>query len=436
MSKKRVIVVGGGAAGLIAAGQAALHGAEVLLLEKKLRSGRKLRITGKGRCNLTNSAELADFLTHFPSGNKFLRNAFARFFSHDLLAFFGSLGIATETERGGRVFPIDNDAVMVSEILDKWVRKCGVQIRTEARVESILTENKSVTGVQVAPKGRASLQVPFPAKSRTPKEKARLYRAETIILTTGGMSYPATGSTGDGYKLAAELGHTVVPPRPSLVPLETQGDTAGKLEGLSLKNVNAALYSEGKKVDERFGEMLFNSSGLTGPIILSLSRTAVDLLKDGKEVIISIDLKPALDFTKLEARLLRDFGQYGTRQLDNILKGLLPKRLIDVCLKQGRLEGSKPGSQISSEERKRLLHWLKDFRFKVTGDRGYSEAIITAGGIRTKEIDPKTMESRLIKGLYFAGEVIDIDADTGGYNLQAAFSTGWLAGLSAASPRI
>ncbi len=432
MSKKRVIVIGGGASGLMAAGIAAQNGAETIIFEKKLRPGRKLRITGKGRCNLTNIIEIQEFLQHFASGKRFLRQAFARFFASDLIEFFDGIGIETDSERGGRVFPIDNDAKKVVDVLDRWVRNCGVTIRTRASVESLLTKDGCIIGVQVPREAKAVVKPPYSNRSRKSRDDSKLYRADAVIVATGGLSYPATGSTGDGYRLARDVGHTIIPTRPSLVPIETAGDIASQLQGLSLRNVEVRLFIENKKRDERFGEMLFTHFGLSGPIILSLSRQIVEAIQLKKKIEISIDLKPALDEQKLNNRLLRDFEKNCKQKFKTLLKGLLPRKLIPICYQLTNIDPDKMGNQISTDERKRLGRWLKDFRLGVNGYRSYEEAIITAGGVSTKEINPRTMESRIIKGLYFAGEVIDIDADTGGYNLQAAFSTGWLAGKSAA----
>ncbi len=429
---KKLIVIGGGASGLMAAGIAAQNGAETIIFEKKLRPGRKLRITGKGRCNLTNINELKEFLEHFDSGKRFLRQAFARFFADDLIRFFNQLGIKTDSERGGRVFPVDNDAGKVVDALESWVHRCGVTVRTNASVESLLTKNGCIIGVQVPRESPAAIKAPYANRSRKSRENSKLYQADAVIIATGGLSYPATGSTGDGYRLAKDVGHTIVPTRPSLVPVKTSGDTAQQLQGLSLRNVEVSLYVDNKKADKRFGEMLFTHFGLSGPIILSLSRLVVEEIQLKKKVEISIDLKPALDEQKLDMRLLRDFETNGKQRFKTILKELIPRKLIPVCYALTKIDPEKIGNQITSDERKRLGRWLKDFRFEVNGFRSYEDAIITAGGVSTKEINPRTMESRIIKGLYFAGEVIDIDADTGGYNLQAAFSTGWLAGQSAA----
>jgi predicted Rossmann fold flavoprotein len=420
----QVIVIGAGPAGLMAAGQAAAQGASVLLLEKMDRPARKLRITGKGRCNLTNVAPVSDFVAHFGPNGRFLRQAFARFFTPDLLAFLEELGVPTVTERGGRVFPASEEAQDVVDALVRWVRAQGVTLRTRSPVARLLVESGRVVGVQVSRNQVSSRKPGFSAE--------QVYRADAVIVATGGASYPATGSTGDGYRLAESVGHTVVPIRPALVPLETVGDVAPRLQGLSLRNVAVRVWVDGEKHAEMFGEMLFTHFGLSGPIVLSLSRQVVDALRLGQRVTLSIDLKPALDERKLDARLLRDLDAHGKRQFRTLLKRLLPSKLIPVCLDLTGISPYKVAHQITAEERQRLRTWLKDFRLEVTGHRPFAEAIITAGGVDTREIDPRTMASRQVAGLYFAGEVLDVDADTGGYNLQAAFSTGWLAGRSAA----
>jgi predicted Rossmann fold flavoprotein len=419
-TRYQVIVVGGGASGLIAAGQSAGLGAETLLLEKMSRAGRKLRITGKGRCNLTNVAPLPEFIAHFGPGGRFLRQAFSQFFTSELVTFFEELGVRTVTERGGRVFPASEQAQDVVDTLVRWVIEQGVVLRSRSPVERVLVEEGRAVGVQLsyAPGGRRSTK--------------RVHCADAVIVATGGASYPATGSTGDGYRLAESVGHTLVPIRPALVPLETAGDIAPRLQGLSLRNVSVRVWVDGERQAEAFGEMLFTHCGVSGPIILSMSRRVVDALRLGQQVVLSIDLKPALDEHKLDARLLRDLDLYGKRQFRTLLKGLLPRLLVPICIELTRISPYKVGHQITALERRRLRTWLKDFRLEVTGYRSFSEAIVTAGGVCTREVDPRTMASRLVGGLYFAGEVLDVDADTGGYNLQSAFSTGWLAGRSAA----
>jgi hypothetical protein len=411
MTGHRMIVIGAGPAGLMAAGQAAGLGAEVVLLEKMDRPGRKLALTGQGRCNLTNVAPPDEFLAHF--NGRFLRQAFHRFSSMDLIAFFQSLGVQTVTERGGRVFPAGEDAQEVVDALAGWAKRQGVALRTGAPVGQLLVKEARITGVQTAD------GVQFPAHA--------------VIVATGGASYPGTGSTGDGYRLARSVGHTLVPIRPALVPLTTAGNVAPRLQGLSLRNVNVSVWVEGKRQAVAFGEMLFTHFGVSGPIILTLSKGVVDALRRRQKVVLSIDLKPALDEAKLDARLLRDLDTHGKRQFQTYLKELLPTTLIPVCIDLTGIPADKPAHQITAQERGRLRQWLKDFRLDVSGHVPLAAAIVTAGGVDTGEVDPRTMASRLIEGLYFAGEVLDVDADTGGYNLQAAFSTGWVAGRAAAA---
>jgi predicted Rossmann fold flavoprotein len=427
MTRHRLIVVGGGPAGLMAAGQASSQGASTLLLERMDRPGRKLRITGKGRCNLTNQAPLHEFMAHFGPNGRFLRQAFTRFFTPDLLAFVEELGVHTVVERGGRVFPASGEATDVVDGLVRWAGEQGVTLRRRSQVERLIVEGGRVIGVEVSRTSgrRRTSSVEHPSATQA-------YRADSVIVATGGASYPATGSTGDGYRLARSVGHTIVPIRPALVPLETAGDLAPRLQGLSLRHVTVRMYANGQQRAERFGEMLFTHFGVSGPIILSLSKQAVDALRLQEGVSLSIDLKPALDEQKLDARLLRDLDENGKQQYDTLLKGLLPRKLIPICIELTGIASTKRGHQITAQERERLRRWLKDFRLEVVGYRPFSEAIITAGGVDTREVAPRTMASRLVEGLYFAGEVLDIDADTGGYNLQAAFSTGWLAGRCAA----
>lgn len=407
MEKIDVIVVGAGPAGLIAAGSAAEDGKRVLVLEKMRQEGRKLLITGKGRCNITNDAELGEFIKRVYPNGRFLRTAFGHFFSKDILKLLHDYGVDTTLERGGRHFPTSNRSADVLTALLNWVKEQKVEIRCGQKVEKLLIEDQSIAGVLAS---------------------GREYRAPKVILATGGKSYPATGSNGEGYELARMARHSLVAVRPSLVPLETSGGLAQRLQGLNLKNVRATVWVNDKKVGEDFGEMLFTHFGLSGPIILTLSRTVVDALLQKSKVEISIDLKPALDEQKLDARLLRDLDEFGRKRISNLFRSWLPTSMIPVFIDLLDIDPEKEGHQLSSKERKKIRNLMKDFRFKVTGHRSFKEAIITAGGIPTSEISSKTMESKLTSGLYFAGEMIDLDAETGGYNLQIAYSTGWLAG--------
>jgi predicted Rossmann fold flavoprotein len=410
---------------MMAAGQAASAGVKTLVLEKMDRPGRKLQITGKGRCNLTNVEQLDPFIQHFNREGCFLYSAFSRFFSQDLIDFFEQLGVKTTIERGGRVFPVSNNAQEIVKALVAWMERQGAIVHSKHRVTRLLIVDGEIKGVEAEVTGNRNQRQNHHRESKT-------YHSDAVLIATGGASYPGTGSTGDGYQLASSAGHTIIPIRPALVPVDTDGDLAQRMQGLTLKNVAVDVIVEGDIVADAFGEMLFTHFGLSGPIILTLSRVIVDALTDGKHVQVSIDLKPALDEDKLEARLLRDLDQFGTKHFKNLLKGLLPKKMIPVCIDKVHIPAGKLANQITAEERSRLRHWLKDFRFEIIGHRSIAQAIITAGGVATDEVDPRTMQSRLVRGLYFAGEVLDLDADTGGYNLQAAFSTGWLAGLSAA----
>lgn len=410
-----VIVVGGGPAGIIAAGHAAELGAGVLIAEKMRQAGRKLLITGKGRCNITNNAQKGDYFKNiFPNG-RFLKHAFDKFFNNDIIQLLNDQGVETVVERGERVFPVSDSAADVLHGLLKWMNRNKVDVIYEANVKEILTEEGRVSGVMI--------------QQNSQNIKVLAY---SVILCTGGRSYPGTGSTGDGYQLAQHLGHKIEEARPSLVPMVTKGTLAADLQGLSLKNVNAVVWVNGKKHKEEFGEMLFAHFGLTGPIILTLSRFVVDEIRKKNKVEISIDLKPALDEPKLDARLIRDLNENGKKQIENVFKLWLPSKLIPVFLQQLGIDGNKLCHQMNAKERRSTMLLMKNFRFEVIDYRGFKEAIITAGGISLDEINSKTMESKLVKNLYFAGEVIDLDANTGGFNLQIAYSTAWLAGESAA----
>jgi hypothetical protein len=417
MSINRTIVIGGGAAGLMAAGMAAQStgkSSEVILLEKMSQTGRKIGISGKGRCNLTNNAALDDFLSRFGKNGRFLRQCFQQFFNQELIDFFESKNLPLVIERGGRVFPQSNRALDVVKVLNNWLQTKRVEVKKNASASAILVNQGRVSGVVV---------------------NGTKLSCENVILATGGKSYPRTGSTGDGYKLAESLGHTIVPLRPALVPLVSRDKKVHRMAGLELRNVAVRLYLDGKRKGQEFGELAFTGFGLTGPVILTLSSVIVDALENGQQATLSLDLKPALDDKKLDNRLIRDFSSRCGEPIESILRGLLPGQMVPICLESCDLPVDIDTANFPAKMRKRLVQWLKDFRIDISGYRSYDEAIITAGGVSLKEIDPKTMESKLVKGLYVTGELLDIQADTGGYNLQAAFSTGWVAGSSASSTR-
>ncbi|MGI6357531.1 MAG: NAD(P)/FAD-dependent oxidoreductase [Bacillota bacterium] len=409
----RVIVIGGGPAGMLAAGRAAALGSQVWLLEKNERLGKKLVITGKGRCNVTNDADPDTLIKNIPGNGRFLYSAFAAFGSDDLQTLLQDHGVELKVERGNRVFPKSDRSFDVVDGLRRFLERNRVRVELGVQVDEIIAEAGAVVGVQA---------------------QGKLYPAEAAIICTGGASYPATGSTGDGYRLAERLGHTIVPPKPALVPLEVQESWAKELMGLTLKNVRLTLFQGGKQLGSEFGEMLFTHFGISGPTVLSLSRLVTHQRKKGDAPITAqIDLKPALRPEQLDQRLQRDFSKYQRKQLQNALDELLPKRLIPAVIDQSGVNPEKPVHQITREERQALQRTLNDLTLTITGTRPLSEAIVTAGGVSVKEINPKNMESKLVSGLFFAGEVIDIDGYTGGFNLQAAFSTGFLAGSNAAS---
>lgn len=407
MNSRRIIVIGGGAAGLMAAGRAAAGGGKVLLLEKMERTGRKIGISGKGRCNLGNSAPLPEFLGHFGKNGQFLRQCFQQFFTPELTSFFENLGLPLVVERGGRIFPASGRALDVVKVLSAWVKASGVTIRTASPVREITSENGRVVGVRC---------------------DGETIAGDVVILATGGKSYPRTGSSGDGYRLAAALGHTIVPPRPALVPLECATPAVGAMAGLELRNIEVRLIVDGKRVEKQFGELAFTPFGVSGPTVLTLSGLAVEALGRGQRVELSLDLKPALDHPQLDARLLRDLEARGSEPIASILRGLLPREMVEACLTGCQIPADIDCRRFPGKMRKRLGQWLKDYRLTITGHRSFDEAIITAGGVSLKEIEPRTMGSRLVHGLYIVGELLDLHADTGGYNLQAAFATGWVAG--------
>ena len=404
----KIVVIGGGPAGMMAAMKAAENGAEVTLLEKMSRLGRKMLITGKGRCNITNASEIPEIIKNIPGNGKFLHSCIKAYDNEDVQLFFNDNGVPTKVERGMRVFPVSDKAADPVDALILKLQELGVRIITDTRVTAIKAEDNKITGVKAA--------------------DGTIYPAGAVILATGGASYPGTGSSGDGYKLSEVLGHTIIKPLPALVPLETEEEWVKEAQGLSLRNVEVILWADGEKAGQQFGEMLFTHFGVTGPIILTLSRQVAKLLDEGNFVELSINLKPALTPEQLDARILRDFEKYQRKELKNAMHDLLPGKLIAPVLDSAYLEPDRMVNTITKEERKRLAETLQNLMLTVTKTRPIAEAIVTAGGVCVKEINPKTMESKIVKGLYVAGEVADVDAYTGGYNLQAAFSMGAAAG--------
>ena len=403
-----VIVVGGGAAGMFAAIQAASDGAKVLLFEPNDRLGKKLYITGKGRCNVTNHCPWQEVLKNVPRNSRFLYSALSGFPPEQTEAFFEDRGCALKVERGNRVFPVSDRSASVIDVLRGALRETGVAVR-QARVTELLTENGRISGVRT---DRGSFAAP------------------AVILATGGKSYPATGSTGDGYRLAAVLGHSIVPPVGSLVPLVEDGHFCERMQGLALKNIRIRLLDEsGKSVFEEFGELLFTHFGLSGPVILSASAH----MEAKKRYTVSIDLKPALDEEKLDARILRDFSENQNRNFENALSGLFPKTMIPVIIERSGIHGWEKVNSVTKAQRRALLELTKHFTVQIAGLRPVEEAIITSGGVSVQEVSPKTMESKLVPGLYFAGEILDVDAYTGGFNLQIAWATAFAAGHAAAA---
>jgi hypothetical protein len=409
---QKIVIIGAGPAGMMAAIRGSQIGASVVLIEKNPLPGRKLLLSGKGRCNLTNNSCLDSFLKRFSYNGEFLRDAFHKFFNQDLIEFFEKRGLKLKTERQDRVFPVSDRSESVLDVLRCELVKNKVKVLFKTSLKEIITEERKVKAVKLS--------------------DGQVIYTQKIILATGGLSYGFTGSTGDGINLAKKLGHNIVALRPGLVPLEVKQDYVRALNGLTLKNIRLKFVCADKKIVSEIGELLFSFTGVTGPLVLTLSAQIVDWLRQKRGVHLLIDLKPALSCEQLDQRLVRDFNSYPKRILSNILKELMPQRLIEVFIKLLGAAGDKRANQITQQERKKIVLLLKNFRFDIKSALPLEEAMVTRGGVSLKEINPKTMESRIIKGLYFAGEMIDVDADTGGFNLQAAFSTGYLAGESAA----
>jgi len=404
---KDIVIIGGGAAGLMAAAVAAREGKKVTIIEKNPRPARKLMITGKGRCNVTNNCDLDTLIANIPKNPRFLYSALSAFSSHDTMEFFENAGVPLKTERGNRVFPVSDKAVDIVDALVNTAKKVGAKI-INGVADAIISDGERVTAVKL--------------------ENGDILEASSILISTGGVSYPVTGSTGDGYRFAKAFGHTVTDIKPSLVPICCHEGFCSRLSGLSLKNVTLSVFEKGKKkpIFKEMGEMLFTHFGISGPLVLSAS--AYMRYMDKKEYYCSIDLKPALTTEQLDNRILRDFSEAQNKDFSNSLDKLLPKSLIPVVVSLSGIDGNTKVNQISRTQRMELVNLIKNFTLTVTGFRPIEEAIITSGGISVKEINPTTMESKIIKGLFFAGEVIDVDAFTGGFNLQIAFSTGYVAG--------
>ncbi len=412
-SHYNTIIIGAGPAGLIAGVEAYNPNHSIVILEKMHKTGIKLRISGKGRCNITNEESMQSFINRFGKNGRFLKYAFSQFFNHDLLKYLNDMGVPTKLERGGRYFPKSDRATDIVEAFEKKLRELNIPIAMKAHVTD-LYRNEAGHFVLTVKQGERRVEV----------------FADQVCVTSGGLGYPATGSTGEGYTMAKSFGHTIIDTAPSLVPVLTAGDIAKRVMGLSLRNISVSIWNENKKVTEMFGEMMFTRKGITGPIILTLSETLVAMLDTQKEVEIKIDLKPALDHKKLDHRLLRELGNNSKQNFRSMLKSLLPLKMIDLFIDLLEIDADKKLHQITGEERKRLRLLLKEFPMQVIGHDSYDHAIVTSGGVSLKEINPITMESKLASKLYFAGEVIDVNGETGGYNLTSSWSTGFLAGRS------
>ncbi len=410
----RVIVIGGGAAGMIAAITSSNEGNDVTLIEKTSSLGNKIKITGKGRCNLTFDGDIEDFKNNIVKNFKFMYSSFNAFSNVDVVNYFNKLGVKTKIERGGRVFPVSDDANEIVKVLKDELNKKHVNIIYNVSVDDFILDNNKIKALKLS--------------------NNKIIECDKCIIATGGKSYPKTGSSGDGYVYAKKLGHKIVDLKPGLVPLRSNDSICKLLQGLSLKNVTLSLkYKGGKEIYKEFGEMMFSHFGITGPIVLSASSKLnrvenVDNLMQNSDIIASIDLKPALDDDTLDKRICRDFEKYTNKEFKNSLDDLLPKKLIPVIIELSGIDENKKVNQITKEERKRLVKLLKNLQITITGFMPFDIAVITSGGVDVKDINPKTMESKIVKGIYFAGEILDVDAYTGGFNLQIAFSTGYAAG--------
>lgn len=405
-----VVIVGGGAAGMMAAISAAGAGHRVTIYEKNEKLGKKIFITGKGRCNITNACDTEELFQNVIHNPKFLYSSFYAFTNFDMMDFMEQNGCPIKTERGNRVFPVSDHSSDVIRALSMKLRDLGVEVCLHEEVEKVLSEDGHVTGILL-------------------KKGHRRVEADAVVVATGGLSYPTTGSTGDGYRFAKDLGHKVTDLSPGLVPFVVMEPVVKELQGLSLRNINVRILKEKKVLYEEFGEMLFTHFGVSGPVLLSASSYVADKLKK-EPLTLSIDLKPALSAEQLDARILRDFEEMKNKQFKNALVHLLPAKMVPVIVDRSGIDPDKKVNEITREERHEIVAAVKDFRVTLTGLRDYKEAIITQGGVSVKEVNPSTMESKLVKGLYFAGEVLDLDAVTGGFNLQIAWSTGYLAGSS------
>lgn len=409
---KKILIIGGGAAGMYAAVAAAEEGCKVHLYEKNEKLGKKIFITGKGRCNLTNACDVEELFGNVCTNRKFLYSAFYGCTNRDVIDFFEGCGMPVKIERGNRAFPVSDHSYDVISALSRKMQQLGVRVHLNEEVREVQCTDGKVTGILLA--------------------DGTVEHGDAVLIATGGFSYQSTGSTGDGYRFASELGHKVTDLSPSLVPLNTKGDIAARLQGLSLRNVQAGIYDGKKCLYQDFGEMMFTHFGVTGPLILTASTQIQKKVRE-KELTLRIDLKPALTMEQLDARVLREFDEGKNKQFKNVIGSLFPAKLLPVMLELSGIPSEKKVNEISREERQHFTHQIKNFELTVTGLRDYNEAIVTKGGVKVQEVNPSTMESKLVSGVYFAGEVLDLDAVTGGFNLQIAWSTGYLAGKAMAS---